>query len=107
MKKTNKTAQTTQTEPRMEYIVQWRWRMEPDKWQSIAPKRHKTLEDAKAELREMKRRNLQTRKAGKSTSVCGGIGFDCVHYSRYDVIGYRIRARQVTPWETAYEESEE
>ena len=105
MKKAETTTKTQKTIT--EYIVQWRWRKEPEKWQSIAPKRHRNLEDAKRELREMKERDLRARRNGKTTDYCGGIGIDIKHYSEYDIIGYRIRRREVTPWETEFEEAVE
>lgn len=107
-----KTANMTQNnQKRYEYIAQWRWRCEPEKWHSVTissrtNKRMYSLEDAKYEIERLKREDRFARCNGYTMDMCGSIGVSCTHYERYDIIGYRIRKREVIPWETV-EGSEE
>jgi hypothetical protein len=109
MKKTTEASKTTQK--KYEYIVQWRWRCEPDMWHSVmfsskTNKRMYSLDEAKYEIERLKREDRCARHNGYTTDMCGGLGVSSTHYKEYDIIGYRIRKREVIPWETV-EGSEE
>lgn len=94
----------------IQYLVQYKQRFDPEKWWTISSnpltgKLMWSLEEAKRVLERIKSENAQARKRGFTTTTCGGIGIDCAHYDGYDHIAYRIRKREVTPWETEYEET--
>lgn len=93
------------------YIVEYKQRYEPDTWcklpvtlNSRTNKRMTTLEEAKYEIERLKRRDAAARQRGYSTDYCGGFGVSVAHYSDYDIIAFRIRKREVTPYETVCEE---
>ena len=102
MKKTN---QLAQKKVKTQYIVQYKQRLAPDEWWGVTlnsrtGKRMWTREEAEYEIARLKREDEAARRRGHTTTVCGGMGISCQHYREYDIIAYRIRKREVTPWET-------
>lgn len=95
-----------------QYIIQYKQRLNPDEWWTVRnnPSTGKFIwsqEEAERVLERLKREDARARERGYTTSNCAGFGIDCAHYSDYDKIAYRIRKREVTPYETIYEESEQ
>lgn len=95
-----------------QYIIQYKPRFKPDEWWTISsnPATGKLIwshEEALRVLERIKREEMQARKRGCTTSYCGGLVIDCAHYTEYDHIAYRIRKREVTPYETIFEENVE
>lgn len=91
------------TRGRMEYTIHYMIRKEPNVWHGFITDRYSTYEEAKAELDRRIKNEMATRQNGKSVSTCGSIGIETTHYREYDTIVYRIRKREVMPWETEYE----
>lgn len=95
---------------RTQYIVKTKIRKEPDKWFATITHNSRTgklmysQEEAEYEIERIKRENVYAKRKGFTTSSVGGIGFDVAHYSEYDIIGYCILKRDVTPYEMVYEE---
>lgn len=95
-----------------QYLVQYKQRFKPDEWWTVSNNPYTgklmwSLDEAKRVLEYFKRNDAQARKRGRTTTSCGSFGIDCAHYTEYDTIAYRIRKREVTPWETEYEEEVE
>lgn len=98
---------------RSQYIVKAKRRGNPDEWcmtvtyNSRTGKLMYSLEEAEYEVKRLKQEDAVARRKGFTTSSCGGLGVDVAHFPAYDIIGYRILKREVTPYETIYEDSAE
>lgn len=97
---------------RTQYIVQVKYRGTPNEWDRIAVtlnsrtnKLMYSLEEAMYEIERLKREDARDRGRGSSVTMCGNIGVRTTHYSEYDIIAYRVLKREVSPYETEYEET--
>lgn len=88
---------------RKEYTIQFKFRKD-DGWNGYSIKPCKTLEEAQRELRLFMQKEARERAAGKSVAAAGHLGLVTERCSDYDVVAFRIREREITPWNTVQEE---